>query len=228
MNLHDYRNIHDFMVRCAHGNIYEIAHVQRTLCNSLKILDGEKNADGHIVILAALLHDIGRGDPVDNHAATGSRKAHMFLLETGYSENVAAHVADCILTHRYSTTEAPRSNEARIVFDADKLDLLGAVGTARVVKQAVLEGQPFYTLRVDGLPGSGAKGEPPSLLQEYRKKLKKLPDVLYTETARRIAARRRQIQNAFFASLLRETKEAYAECQRMLQIYGAQTPDPHD
>ena len=227
MDLHGYRNIYDFMTRCVHGNIYEIAHVQRVLCNSLRILDGEKNADGHIVILAALLHDIGRGNPAGNHAVTGSRKAHTFLLEAGYPEHVAVHVADCILTHRYSTAESPRSNEARIVFDADKLDLLGAIGTARAIKQTVMEGEPFYTLRADGLPGSGTKGEPPSLLREYREKLKKLPDVLYTETARRIAARTRQVQDIFFASLLRETEEAYAECARMLMIYGQQTPGPN-
>lgn len=220
MHLFGYQKIYDFMVDCAHGDIYEIAHAQRVLCNSLRILDGERNADAHIVILAALLHDIGRGGPLGDHAAAGSGKARAFLLDNGYSGAVAAQVADCILRHRYKSTEPPCSNEAKILFDADKLDLMGAVGTAHAIKHAVQEREPFYTLGTNGLPDPGKKGEQASLIREYRKKLKKLPGMLHTATARNMAAEIRQAQDVFFSSLLRELENSYAEGIKLLVVYA--------
>lgn len=225
-HIHGYQDVYNFMKHCLRGDIYEIAHAQRTVCNSLRILDGEKNADAHVVILAALLHDIGRGEDMDDHAALGSAKAYAFLRAGGYPDRVAAHVRDCILTHRYKTAARPESNEAKIVFDADKLDLMGAVGAARAIEHAVREREPFYAIQADGLPGAGKKGEPPSLLREYRKKLRTLPDILFMPTSRVLATQIRQAQNAFFAGLTREVDLTYAEGARLLALHAANVPPP--
>jgi uncharacterized protein len=224
--LHGYQDVYNFMKQCLHNDIYEIAHAQRVVCNSLRILDGEKNADAHVVILAALLHDIGWGEDTEDHAVAGSKTAYAFLRAGGYPDRVAAHVRDCILTHRYKTTARPESNEAKIVFDADKLDLMGAVGAARAIEHAVREGEPFYAVQADGLPGSGKKGEPPSLLREYRKKLRKLPDILFMPTSRVLAAQIRRAQKTFFADLAREADLTYAEGARLLALHAASVPPP--
>jgi len=223
MELYSYGAIYNFMVDCVHGDTYEVAHAQRVLCNALRIAETEQGADVHVLIVAALLHDIGRNGAAREHAVAGSEKAHAFLRENGYREDLAGHIADCILTHSYKSSAPPRSLEAKILFDADKLDLTGALGTARAIEHCVLAHEPLYVLGENGLPGSGKKGEGASLLREYRKKLKKLPAVLFTATARKIAETNRQAQDSFFARLAKEAKRTHAEGTKLLKSHIART-----
>ncbi|MDR2695373.1 MAG: HD domain-containing protein [Deltaproteobacteria bacterium] len=219
MKLYQYSAIYDFMADCVQGDPYEVAHAQRVLCNVLQIAKTEQGADARVLIAAALLHDIGRGEAAREHAVAGSEKAYVFLRKSGYPKSLAGHIAECILTHSYASGAPPRSIEARILFDADKLDLTGALGTARAIEHCVLAREPLYVLGENGLPGLGKKGEGPSLLRAYRKKLKNLPAALFTATARKIAENNRQIQDAFFAHLAGEAKRAYAGGAKLLKAH---------
>jgi uncharacterized protein len=230
MELYQYGAVYGYMVGCAHGNAHEIAHTERVLCNALRIAATEQRkvgeVDVHVLILAALLHDIGRSgaerdhalgaerEPARNaerdHAKTGGEKAAAWLRENGYPEDVAGRVAACILTHSYKSGEPPQSLEAKILFDADKLDLTGALGTAHAIGHCATAREPLYILDENGLPGLGKKGEAASLLRTYRKKLRKLPGILFTETARNMAKENRKIQDAFFERLAEEARQTYA------------------
>ncbi len=79
-----------------------------------------------ILIAACLLHDIGRGEQYKNpsvcHAAVGGEMAYRFLTEKGFDKAFAEQVKQCICTHRYRKGNPPQSIEAKILFDADKLD----------------------------------------------------------------------------------------------------------
>jgi uncharacterized protein len=223
MELHQYSFIYEFVAECMHGDPFELAHVQRVLCNVLRIAKAEQGADVHVLIAAALLHDIGRGEGARDHAVAGSGKAYAFLRENGYPEDLAGHIAACILTHSYASGPPPRTLEARILFDADKLDLTGALGTARAIEHCVLAREPLYILGENGLPGLGKKSEGASLLREYRKKLRKLPAILFTATARKIAEHQRQAQDVFFMQLAKEAKRTYKEGAKLLKAHAMRT-----
>ena len=103
------------------------------------------------------------GTPVAvDHALAGGEKAYHFLLEQGFSESYAERVRDCISTHRYRKGNPPRSLEAKILFDADKLEAAGAMGIARTLLYKGSVSQPLYTRRPDGTVSDGTGDKEPS------------------------------------------------------------------
>jgi uncharacterized protein len=110
-------------------------HVKRVYDCCLKLGKKEKG-DLVILRLAALLHDIGRREEHASkgkicHARVGAQKAEMILSQFGVPEETKQEVLHCIRSHRFRGKQCPESLEARILFDADKLDSIGAVGIGR-------------------------------------------------------------------------------------------------
>ena len=129
--------IEQYMQHCMSDSAHDTAHVYRVLYNALDIAAEERNADTDVLIAACLLHDIGRADqfrdPSVCHAKVGSEKAYSFLLSLGFDETFCSHVQACITTHRFRKDAHPATIEAKILFDADKLDAAGALGIARTL-----------------------------------------------------------------------------------------------
>ncbi|HET8707351.1 MAG TPA: hypothetical protein VFM46_13690, partial [Pseudomonadales bacterium] len=93
-----------------------------------------------------------------------------------------------------------------IIFDADKLDVLGAIGVARVIGYAAINHQPFYKNPSQRFIDSGEPeaGEPHSAYHEYLFKLRNIKDRLFTPSARAIAVERDQYLKDFFQRLMME------------------------
>jgi uncharacterized protein len=66
-----------------------------------------------------------------NHAVLGAEMAEDILIGLGYPGEKIAKIKHCIISHRYRAEHEPQTIEAKLLFDADKLDVLGAVGVAR-------------------------------------------------------------------------------------------------
>ena len=114
----------------------------------------------------------------------------------------------CIRAHRYrDTSEPPATLEAKILFDADKLDVLGAVGVARTIAYAVLAGEPIYVEPSAQFVESGVEepGEPHSSYHEFLFKLRKVKERMFTATAKAIAEER----NAYLAEYYRKLGAEY-------------------
>ena len=162
---------------------------------------------------ACLLHDIARAeqaaDPSVDHARAGAEKARAVLLNEGFAEDFAQAVSDCVRTHRFRSDDPPVSLEAKILFDADKLDVSGAVGVARTLQYGTQFGEPLYTLDAAGGVCDGAGNAPDSFMKEYCRKLKRLYGKFYTKRAEEIAASRRKAAQDFYDSVLRELHEDY-------------------
>lgn len=196
--------------------------MKHILYNALCIAKTDRDVDYDVLICACLLHDIGRKEQFENpnvcHAVVGSEKAYLFLVSNGFDMEYAEKVKHCIRTHRYRKNNLPESLEAKILFDADKLDATGAMGIARTLIYKGTVSEPIYTLLPDGSVSSGENDTTPSFFQEYKYKLEKVYSNFYTEEAIKIARERQDSAMAFYNSLYEEVKLSYEN--GVDEIYG--------
>jgi uncharacterized protein len=103
----------------------------------------------------------------------------------------------------------PETLEARVLFDADKLDAIGAVGVARAIAFAVQAGRPVFAepSRRFEQTGQTEAGELHSAYHEFIFKLRHLKERLYTTTGRQIAEERHRYMEDFFDRLREEAGE---------------------
>ena len=193
--------------------VHDYDHVMRVY-HMAEYIGQIEGADLDIVRAAALLHDaVGSAPGVDteeqrhnHHGSSAKFAAHILQLEDWPEERIQA-VQHCILAHRFRfTTERPGTLEAKVLYDADKLDVLGALGVARTIAFAALAGQPFYTKPSQQFLDTGKEipGEAHSSYHEYLYKLIKIKDSLHTATAQKIAKDRHDFLVAFYTELSEE------------------------
>ena len=208
-----YCAIEQYMRDTMDDSAHDCEHVYRVLYNALEIAKTEE-VDYDILISACLLHDIGRPDQVKDptlcHAQVGSEKAYSFLLQLGMPETFAQAVRHCILTHRFRKNLPPQTIEAKILFDADKLDVTGAIGIARTLMYRGTLTEPLYRMASDGTISDGSEDLGHSFFREYKFKLEKLYDRFYTRRGEELAQHRRAIAQDFYTSLYREVSTGYA------------------
>ncbi|MGH2605536.1 MAG: HD domain-containing protein [Anaerolineales bacterium] len=196
--------------------VHGFDHILRVLAVADKI-GAEVGADLEIVRAAALLHDASgaapdrpspAGEGRASHERSSAEFARAVLQEEGWPGERIEAVLHCIRAHRYRGKEAPETLEARVLFDADKLDVLGAFGIARTLGYATQAGQPAYAAPSKQFREQGAAepGEPHSAYHEYLFKLRRVAERLHTEPARRMAQERRRLLDAFFEQLAREAE----------------------
>jgi uncharacterized protein len=215
-----YETIESYMLACMKDSAHDKEHVYRVLYVAVDIAATEENIDRNVLVASCLLHDIGREaqyrDPGVCHAEEGSKMAYDFLLKNGWAPQKAAHVRSCILTHRYRSDRPPQSIEAKILFDADKIDAAGALGIARTLIYQGQVSQPLYTVDGEGNVMDGAGEEPPSFFREYRFKLEKVYGSFYTSRGQAIARERRAAAGSFYDAILREANDCYVNGKRDL------------
>lgn len=205
--------IENYMLSCADEIAHDKEHIYRVLYNALEIARDEENVDYEILITACLLHDIGRKeqleDPALCHAQVGGEKAYGFLRSNGFDEVFAANVRDCIVSHRFRKENLPQTPEAKILFDADKLDVTGAIGIARTLQYQGQTDRPLYYLREDGTVSDGTGDLEESFFREYKWKLEKIYDRFYTRKGLELAKQRRETAVRIYEELRREVSEPY-------------------
>ena len=191
--------------------VHGFSHVLRVyrLCERIGT---KENADLRILRAAALLHDIeGDVDCREGHHLAAATFADKVLRQEGWEEKDIQAVLHCIRSHRFrDQREKPVSLEARILFDADKLDAIGTVGVARAVAYAVRAGMDVFALPSSQYLKTGklAKGESQTVAHEYLYKLRHIKEHIYTETGRALAEKRHQRMVDFFAGWMEEIGES--------------------
>ncbi len=211
MRRKDWLALEEYMLGRMQDSAHDRQHVYRVLYNALEIARGEENVNMDVLLAAALLHDIGRADEKDDpkadHAVTGGDRAYETLLGMGFGEAFAAHVRQCIRTHRFRRNDPPASVEARILFDADKLDVCGAVGIARTLMYSGAHDRPIYTTDANGNIRDGAGDAEDSFFREYRFKLAGMYDRFLTRRGAELAAGRKAAAENFYNALLGEVRD---------------------
>lgn len=197
---------------------HNLDHVFRVYNLCVLLAKYEKNVDLEILIPSALLHDIARVEESQDktgeidHAVLGSAMVADILRKLEYEEEKIEKIKHCIIAHRFRTENEPNTIEAKILFDSDKLDVIGASGIARTF---MLAGQFGQNLTVNeslndylksntvenGRLKDVSKHTP---FIEYEVKFKKIPDKLYTEKAREIGKERLKFMDEYFTRLKSE------------------------
>ncbi|HBC88753.1 MAG TPA: phosphohydrolase [Lentisphaeria bacterium] len=184
-------------------------HTRRVLHNARMIADGEKKADMKVVECAAVLHDIARPEELKSkgklcHAVIGSELADKFLKNCEFrNEEFIKKVCNCVKTHRYRGGHSPLLIEEKIVYDADKLDSIGAVGVGRAFHFAGRIGAKLHNTEKEAL-GSDSYSSEDSAYREYLVKLRHIHGKLLTKTGRKVAKQRSDFMHEFFRQLNRE------------------------
>ena len=149
-------------------DIHGFFHSERVYKLSVEM--GKKlGANLFILKIAALLHDIGKKKEKESklenkHAEISGQIAMDFLNneELEISEKIINDIILCIRAHSFSNNITPKTLEAEILSDVDKLDALGAIGIYRTIG---------FTIKKQG----GIK----QVIEHLENKILKLPDQLY-------------------------------------------------
>ncbi|MDH3359734.1 MAG: HD domain-containing protein [Desulfobulbaceae bacterium] len=180
------------------------ARVHRTALFIGRQLGAELN----ILSAAALLHDIGRRHETETrggicHAAKGSELARKILADLAFSQADIDRIAHCIDTHRYRDNNRPQTLEAEILFDADKLDSIGAIGIGRAFLFAGQVGARLHNENSD-IRNTDSYSVEDTAYREFKVKLCKVKDRMLTSVGRKLAEERHAFMEVFFERLERE------------------------
>ena len=184
-------------------------HTQRVLRLAVHLAKKEK-ADLKTVKYAAALHDIARHEEDKSggrkdHALLGAKKASLILLKHGFKPDFIEAVKHCIECHRFRSGRKPATKEAKVLFDADKLDSIGAVGIGRAFLFAGEVGAKLHNPSADIL-NTKPYTQDDTAYREYMVKLRHVKGRMFTREGRRLAEERHAFMVLFFKRLGMETE----------------------
>lgn len=115
---------------------HDINHLGRVWHSARQLLTSYPQAQPLVVMVACYLHDLvnlPKNHP-ERHLASqqAAALARTRLAAAAFPAELLDDVAHAIEAHSFSANITPRTLEAQIVQDADRLDALGAVGLARL------------------------------------------------------------------------------------------------
>ncbi len=168
---------------------HKLDHLLRVTKNALEIPKREAiDVDYFVLISACLLHDVD--SPYDRkreHVELSARKAEKIMNELKFPKEKAEKVLKVIRQHSTETPVEITENEAKVLFDADKLDGVGAIGIARVFMSA---GQRSMSIK--------------EAIEWYKKKIEIAENMLQTETGKKMIKEKMDTVLNFLDRLERE------------------------
>jgi uncharacterized protein len=192
--------------------VHDFDHVLRVLALARHIAEQE-GADLAIVETAVLLHDIDRvngeasdvplPDTTDHALLAAARARHILRQNTSADTAFIEAVAHAIEAHRFRNAIEPATLEAKVVFDADELDAIGAIGVARAYAYGAREGKKLWAEVAPDYAGGDPDHTP---VHEYIFKLSRIQARMQTTTGLALARERHNFMVAFFDQLAQEVR----------------------
>ena len=184
-------------------------HTQRVAALCEHIGRAER-ADLKVLRMAAYLHDIGRcrqdrSNGRHCHAGEGARLAAEILAKVSLGAAEKENIIHCVRAHRFREQHAPETLEAKVLFDADKLDAIGAVGVARAYLFAGEVGARLHNADID-VTAAPAYSENDTGYRESLVKLRHIHTRMLTAEGRRLAAERHAFMKRFFERFINEVE----------------------
>ena len=185
---------------------HDLSHVRRVVNNTRYLTDIE-SANTMISIPSAWLHDcvtVPKDSPQRSAASKlAADDAVLFLRSLDYPAQWLDEVHHAIEAHSFSANVAPRTLEAKIVQDADRLEALGAIGIARCVLTGGSMGTPLYDPD-DPFCDHRPPDDKRFTVDHFYTKLFRLPATMQTDAGRAEAQRRVEYMREFLARLAEE------------------------
>jgi uncharacterized protein len=186
-------------------------HVYRVWQTAQLIAKSEKAADPFVVELGALLHDIADWKFADGDLDAGPRKARAWLESLQVEETAILVVEDILRDTPFKGAGVAlelKTIEAEIVFDADKLDAIGAIGIARAFAYGGNQNRVMYEPEVKPTMHQTFEAykndEKSHTINHFYEKLLLLKDLMQTETGKQLALRRHVYMEKFLEEFLGE------------------------
>jgi uncharacterized protein len=184
-------------------------HIQRVWNNSLQILKTE-SADGLVVELSALLHDIADSKFHDGDEEIGPKKAGDFLNSLELPADLILHVQQIIRNMSFKSSLGKvefHSKELGIVQDADRLDAIGAIGVARAFTYGGFKNRELYNPEIPpalNMSKEEYKNSTTPTINHFYEKLLLLKDKMNTDSGRRIAEERHLFMEQYLEQFYKE------------------------
>jgi uncharacterized protein len=171
----------------------------RRLCERIGDAEG---VDMDVLLASAYLHDIARSHQDDSkgavcHAEKGAQLAAPIVNKLPLTADQKDNILHCIRSHRFRGNLNPRTPEARVLFDADKLDAIGAIGVARAFLFAGEVGARLHTEDTD-IEATRPYTLDDTGYREFTVKLCKIKDRILTRAGQKLAIDRHLIMEEFF------------------------------
>lgn len=194
------------------GTGHDWWHVYRVWQTAKTIADNEPKADKMTVELGALLHDIADWKFADGDLEAGPKAARKWLEAQGADNKLISHIEDIIRDTSFKGAKVDlhlKTLEAQIIFDADKLDAIGAIGIARAFTYGGSKNRPLY--EPDQKPVMHTTFEQyhagiSHTINHFYEKLLLLKDLMQTETGRKLAEQRHKYMEDYLEEFYKEWK----------------------
>ncbi len=177
-------------------------HMYRVWNLAKHIAQREPDADMFVVELAALLHDIADWKFHEDEEA-GPDAARAWLESINVDEQTIEQVADIVRNVSFKGAKVKNkldTLEGQIVYDADKLDAIGAIGIARAFAYGGANSRIMYDPNRQAVlheTFEAYKDDKTGTINHFYDKLLLLKDRMHTKTGKELAAHRHKVMEEF-------------------------------
>jgi len=182
---------------------HDIAHALRVLNNAERIAEIE-GGDLSIIVPAALFHDAivyPKDSDMNKYSARDSAKmAAEVLNDIEYPPEKIKRVKDAIITHSFSFGNEPKSLEAKIVYDADKLEATGAISIMRTFCSTGQMRREFYSTK-DPFCDRRDPKKVKYALDLFYARLLHVDKTMFTPTGKKMAQKRTEFLYVFLGQV---------------------------
>ena len=200
---------------------HDFEHILRVYQNACKLLEEETTANAFIVKAAALLHDVD-----DRKLNEGEKRLPAFLDSLNLPEQTKQAILKVTSTIDFSSTGSHPdfdTIEQAVVFDADKLDAIGAIGICRTILYGASKGRPLFDKNIFPNPNltkeeyKDPNRKENTAINHFFDKLLKLPKIMQTPAGKKQASVRYQTMIDFLRAFFQE--QNLSEWQNYLEEY---------
>jgi len=184
-------------------------HIERVYQTALNI-NAVEQGDPHVVMLAALLHDIADSKFNNGDEEIGPEMAGNFMAAINLPEHVIIHVQQIIRNLSYKAslgTVLFHSRELDIVQDADRLDAIGAIGIARAFTYGGYKNRVMYDPAIASdlnMDKEAYKNSAAPTINHFYEKLLRLKDLMKTAKGKELAEQRHQFMLSYLEQFYAE------------------------